>query len=78
MLGVRSYFFDTRTVTSDFYLMFTQYTINELSLQIRLAGYFQQDGAPPYRVLTVRTYLDQNFQVDELVVMDHCADLHNP
>ena len=35
------FFFDTPKVTSDFYLqMVQQYAIDELPLQIRLAGYF--------------------------------------
>ena len=32
-----------------------------LTLQIQLAGYFQQDGAPPHFALTVRAYLDHTF-----------------
>jgi len=56
------YFFDTPTVTSDVYLqMVQQYTIDELPLQIRLAGYFQQNGAPPHFALTVCAYLDHTF-----------------
>ena len=56
------YFFDIPTVTSDVYLqMVQQYAINELPLQIRLAGYFQQDSALPHFALTVRAYLDHTF-----------------
>ena len=52
-------FFDAPTVTSDVYLQTVQqYAIDDLPLQIRLAGYFQQDGAPPHFALTVRVYLD--------------------
>ena len=55
-------FFETLTVTSDVYLqMVQQYVIDELPLQIRLAGYFQQYGAPPHFALTVRTYFDHTF-----------------
>ena len=57
-----THFFDTPTVTSDVYLqMVQQYAIDELPLQIRLAGYSQQDGAPPHSVLSVRAYLDHTF-----------------
>ena len=56
------YFFDTPTVMSDVYLqMVQQYTTDELPLQIWLAGYFQQDGAPPHFALTVCAYLDHTF-----------------
>ena len=41
--------------------MVQQYAIDELPQQIRLAGYFQQDGAPPHFALTVRAYLDRTF-----------------
>jgi hypothetical protein len=41
--------------------MVQQYVIDELALQIRLAGHFQQDGAPPHFVRTVRVYLDHTF-----------------
>ena len=56
------FFFDTPKVTSDFYLqMVQQYAIDELPLQIRLAGYFRQDGAQPHFALTVRAYYDHTF-----------------
>ena len=56
------YFFDTPTVTSDIYLqMVQQYAIDELPLQIPVAGYFQQDGTPPDFALTVHAYLDHTF-----------------
>jgi len=56
------YLFDTPTVMSDVYLQMVQrYAIDELPLQIRLAGYFQQDGAQPHFALTVHAYLNHTF-----------------
>jgi hypothetical protein len=41
--------------------MLQEYAIDEIPLQIRRVGFFQQDGAPTHYVRTVRAYFDQTF-----------------
>ena len=55
--------------------MVQQYAIDELPLQIRLAGDFQQDGATPHFALTVRAYLDHTFPGRWI---SHCGPLPWP
>jgi hypothetical protein len=57
MASLGSTFFDTQTVASDVYLQTVQQnTLDEHPLQIRLAAYFQHDGAWPHFARTVRAY----------------------
>ena len=56
------FFFATPTVTANAYLkMLQEFVIDNIPLQIRQKGYFQQDGTPPHFARTVRAYLDQTF-----------------
>ena len=56
------FFFKTPTVTANVYLkMLQEFAIDNMLLQIRQKGYFQQDGAPPHFALTVCAYLGQTF-----------------
>ncbi|GJQ76989.1 hypothetical protein Trydic_g15184 [Trypoxylus dichotomus] len=56
-----SNFFDTPTVISDVYLTIQQYVIDELPLQVRHTGHFQENGAPPHWTRTNRGYVDGTF-----------------
>lgn len=56
------YFFTVPMVTANAYLqMHKEFAIDNIPLQIRRAGCFQQDGAAPHFVHTVCARLDQSF-----------------
>ena len=56
------YFFNDPTVNSENYLeMLESYGMDEIPLNIRHTGYFQQDGAPAHYSNIVRDFLDRNF-----------------
>ena len=56
------YFFNEPTVNSVNYLdMLESYAMDEIPLNIRRTGYFQQDGAPAHYANIVRHFLDGEF-----------------
>jgi hypothetical protein len=50
--------------------MVQQYAVDELPLQIQLAGYFEQDGTPLHFSLSVRAYLDH---ISRSLDRSHCT-----
>jgi hypothetical protein len=58
--------------------MLQEYAIDEIPLQIRRVGFFQQDGAPPHYARTVRAYLDQEhiYHLSGNIILKECIYMY--